>query len=141
MTRRRSARRGASIIEFTFVAFLLLVTIFASFEFDRMILVYTTVADSARAGVRYAIVHGSTRTSTGDPASGPSNYTMVVTVVKNYAAAGTIDTTALTVTAAYPSGNSPGSPVTVSVSYPYTPLFILPLQVNLSSTTKGVIVF
>jgi Flp pilus assembly protein TadG len=31
-------------------------------EFDRMVLVYTTPASSTRAGVRYAIVHGSDRT-------------------------------------------------------------------------------
>ena len=40
-------------------------------EMGRMLLVYTTVANAARAGVRYAIVHGSTRTagSTVDSAS------------------------------------------------------------------------
>jgi len=115
--------------------------ILASIEFDRMILVYTSVADSARAGMRYAIVHGSTRTTTGDPPSGPLDYTHVVTVVNNFASAGTIDTSSLSVTASYPSGNKPGSRVTVSVTYPYNPFVLLPLQVNLTSSSDGIIVF
>jgi Flp pilus assembly protein TadG len=143
MRSRRNSRRGASLIEFSFVAFMLVLVLVASFEFDRMVLVYSSVADSSRAGLRYAIVHGSTRsTSVGDPPSGPSNYSNVVTVVNNFAGAATIDTTALTVTVSYPSGsNSPGSPVTVSVTYPYNPFVILPLSINLNSSTQGIIVF
>jgi len=107
-----------------------------------MVLVYTSLANSARAGVRYAIVHGSNRTGTGEPASGPGNTTNVETVVKNLAKAGTVDPSTLTVTVAYSGGNTPGSLVTVTVTYPYHPFTtVLPLNVNITSTTQGIIVF
>ena len=56
---------GATIIEFAIVAFLLFLVIFASFEFDRMMLVYTTLANSARG--RYAM-----RSFTELPVRGPA---------------------------------------------------------------------
>jgi hypothetical protein len=91
MTRRKSPKRGATLIEFALVAFLLMMVIFAGFEFNRMILVYTTLASASRAGVRYAIVHGNDRTGTGDPASGPGNTTNVITKVKQFASMGTLN--------------------------------------------------
>jgi Flp pilus assembly protein TadG len=138
---RSSARRGSAIIEFALVTLLLMIVIFASIEFDRMVLVYTTMANSARVGARYAIVHGSDRTATGDPASGPSNSSAVVTVVRNFASAGLLNTSALDVLVQYPTDNKPGSQVVVTVTYPYDPFVALPLRVNLRSTTRGVIVF
>jgi Flp pilus assembly protein TadG len=140
--RRNSARRGSALIEFIFVTIMLMLVIFASIEFDRMALVYTTVANAARVGARYAIVHGSDRTGTGDPASGPSDYSAVVTVVKNFASAGLLSTSALDVSVTYSTDNKPGSQVVVSVTYPYDPFTsVLPLSVNIHSTSRGVIVF
>jgi Flp pilus assembly protein TadG len=142
MRKRRSARRGSTMIEFSLVALLLMITIFASFEFDRMVLAYTSLAHAARAGVRYAIVHGSNRTGTGDPPSGPGNTINVETVVKNFARTGTVDPATLAVAVAYPGGNTPGSLVTITVTFPYHPFTtILPLNLNLTSTTQGIIVF
>jgi Flp pilus assembly protein TadG len=141
MTKKRSARRGSTMIEFAFVAFLLMMVILAGIEFDRMVLVYTTLASSTRAGVRYAIVHGSDRTGTGDPASGPGNTTAVQTKVKQFASMGLLRTSALNVTVEYPVDNKPGSLVKVSVSYPYDPFVMLPLRVNITSATQGIIAF
>ena len=147
-SRRRSAQRGSAIIEFAIVAFLLILVIFASFEFDRMMLAYTTLANSARVGARYAIVHGATRTGTGDPPSGAVNHSNVVTVVKNFASAGMIQTSNLNVSVQYPAstspsdpGNSRGSLVIITVTYPYDPFTFLPLTVNLRSSSRGIIVF
>ena len=69
-------------------------------EISRMALVYTTVANAARAGARYAIVHGATRTGSGvDGPSGPAqNPPQVVTVVKNFASAGLLSTGSLIIT-------------------------------------------
>ena len=146
--KRNSAESGATIIEFALVTLILMIVIFASIEFDRMMLVYTTLANSARVGVRYAIVHGEDRTGTGDPASGATDSSGVVTVVKNFASAGMLDTSALTVTVSYPAstsstdpGNTRGSVVAVSVAYPYDPFVALPLHVTLRSATQGIIVF
>ena len=91
-------------------------------EMGRMVLVYTTVANAARAGVRYAIVHGNSRTvGTGlTNASGPaSNPAQVLTVVTDFATAGLITPTLLVINVTYPSGsNAPGQAVNITVVYP-----------------------
>jgi Flp pilus assembly protein TadG len=136
-------------VEFALVVIVLLTVILAGLEFDRMLMVYTSVANAARVGVRYAIVHGRSRTGTGDPASGATGASNVVTVTKNWAKLGFLNPARLTVQVAYPGstdptvdpGNNPGSTVVVTVTYPYDPLTFLPLTVNVSSTSRGVIVF
>ena len=139
---RNSRRRGSTIVEFALVIFLLMLLTFAGIEFDRMVLVYTTVAHATRTGVRYAIVHGSDRTGTGDPASGPGNTTAVETIIKNFASGGLLNTSSLNISVSYPSNNNkPGSKVIVTVTYPYDPFTLLPLSVNLRSSTQGIIVF
>lgn len=149
--RRSSGRRGSTIIEFVFIALVLLLVIFAGIEFNRMVLVYTTLADSSRAGIRYAIVHGSDRTGSGvDGPSGDSSTAQVEQWIKNFASAGLLDTSALAISVTYPDTdgsippnhlNSPGSRVIVRVTYRYDPFTVLPLGVNLSSTTQGIITF
>lgn len=146
MRTRKSAQRGATLIEFVMVAFMLMIVILAGIEFDRMVLVYTALANSARAGVRYAIVHGSHRNNvTGDPPSGSANQDAVIAKVRQYASAGTINTSVsvLSVVVQYPDAtdNKPGSHVIVKVSYPYDPFIALPLHVNITSATQGIIVY
>ena len=138
---------GSNLVEFSLVAVLLIVTLFGVIEMSWMILQYTTVTQAARAGERYAIVHGGERTGTG--ADGPSGPTcpcaQVNTVVSNFAGAGFLNAANLTVTVSYPDGsNLPGSHVNVTASYPYTPLipyFTPMLSTTLSSTSQGVIAF
>ena len=141
MSRSRSSQRGSNLVEFSLVAFLVMLTAFASIEFDRMILVYTGLSTATRAGVRYAIVHGSDRTATGDPASGTSDQSAVVALVKKFAAIGSLDTSTLNVTVSYPTNNKPGSTVKITATYPYVPFVVLPLRVTLTNTTQGIIVF
>ena len=145
ITRRRE-EEGSSLVEFSLVAFMFVIVLLGGVEMGRMVLVYTTVAQAARAGARYAIVHGGDRTGTGvNGPSGPGSVTQVQTVVTNFASAGLIDTSKLTVTVTYPNGvNSAGSPVSVTASYPYDPLiayFNSLLGVTMGSTSLGVIVF
>jgi hypothetical protein len=114
-------------------------------EIGRVVLVYSTVANAARAGVRYAIIHGGSRTGVGvDGPSGPGNNpAQVETVVRNFAGAGLLSQSRLIITIAYPAGsNAPGQRVNVTVVYPYDPFTTwLPLGVRLGSTTQGVIAF
>jgi Flp pilus assembly protein TadG len=141
---QRRGRRGSTIIEFALVTILLCVLLLAGIEFDRMVLVYTTVAHSSRMGARYAIVHGSHRSGTGpDGPSSSADYSQITTVVRNFAGAGLLATAGLTVVVDYPDGNNnAGSHVSVSVSYPYDPfLTIMPLRFTLRSNTQGIIVF
>jgi Flp pilus assembly protein TadG len=132
-------------VEFAVVAFLSLILLLSIVEISRMTLVYTTVANAARAGARYAIVHGGTRTGSGvDGPSGPAqNPAQVVTVVRNFASAGLLSTGNLVITVNYPgASNAPGQLVSVTVVYPYDPLTTyFPLRVRLGSTSQGVVAF
>jgi Flp pilus assembly protein TadG len=145
--RRRSvlSQRGQSLVEFTVVTVLTLFLLLAVFECSRMVLVYNTVASAARAGMRYACVHGSTRTGSGAAGpSGPSaNPAQVLTVVRNFASAGLLNTGNLIISATYPGGsNAPGQTVVVSVIYPYDAFVTyFPIHPRLGSATQGVIAF
>lgn len=148
---RWKREEGQTTVEFGFVVVLLIMVLLGVVEMGRMILVYTTMADAARAGVRYAMVHGGDRTGSGSSgASGPSSGTSctcpeVQTVVNAYAAAGLLNTANVTTTVTYPdSSNLPGSAVSVTVQYTYDPLisyFNPSLATTLSSTSEGVITF
>lgn len=136
--------RGSSLIEFCFISVMLVIVLLGVVEMGRMVLVYTAIANAARAGTRYAIVHGADQTVSpsgpGDPCTCPD----VQTVVKNFASSGLVDTNLLTITVSYPSGNTAGSPVKVTVTYPYNPLigyFSSILNKTLGSTSEGVITF
>jgi Flp pilus assembly protein TadG len=133
-------------VEFSVVTLLTVLMLLFVVEMGRMLLVYTTVANAARAGVRYAIVHGSTRAvgTAGYDASGPaSNPSQVVTVVKNFAGAGLLTTSLLVVNVTYPGGsNAPGQSVNITVVYPYDPLITyFSKTLRLGSATQGVILF
>ena len=134
------------MVEFSLIAVMLVIVLLAIVEMGRMVLVYTTVANAARAGARYAIVHGGERTGSGATGpSGPGSTTQVQTVVKNFASAGLLNTSNLTITVSYPNGlNTAGSLVSVTVTYPYDPLlpyFSTILSTTLGSTSEGVITF
>jgi Flp pilus assembly protein TadG len=136
---------GQVLVEFAIVAFLSLILLLSIVEISRMALVYTTIANAARAGARYSIVHGGTRTGSGvDGPSGPAqNPQQVLTVVQNFASAGLLSTSGLIITVNYPgASNAPGQLVSVTVIYPYDPLTTyFPLRVRLGSMSEGVIAF
>jgi hypothetical protein len=143
--RDRCAARGQVLVEFAVVGFLSVILLFSIVEISRMALVYTTVANAARAGARYAIVHGGTRTGSGvDGPSGPAlNPPQVITVIRNFASAGLLSTSNLIITVNYPgASNAPGQLVAVTVIYPYDPLTTyFPLRVRLGSMSQGVVAF
>ena len=146
--------RGATLVEMTIAAFLMVMLLLGIVEISRMMVVYTALSNAARAGTRYAIVHGYDRTGSG--ASGPStsgSSAQVTTAVKNFAGAGLLDTSQLVVTVTYPDStpcesaasaisNCPGNRVTVKVTYPFTPFTrYFPLSTTLGNTSQGVITF
>jgi Flp pilus assembly protein TadG len=150
--RRVRGERGQSLVEFSFACLALVMLLFGVIEMSRMLLVYTSVANAAKAGARYAIVNG-VDVNAGGPTTDDSN---VVTTVKNFASAGGLNTANLTVHVNYytytsagglsaacntAACNSPGSWVRVTASYPYDPFvgyFNLP-SISLASATEGVI--
>ncbi|MBV8552354.1 MAG: pilus assembly protein [Acidobacteriaceae bacterium] len=127
---------GQSLVEFSLSALMLTMLLLGMVDISRLLLVYTTVANAARAGTRYAVVHG---------ADDPATVSQVQTVVKNFLAAAPLNTaaTGLTIGVTYAgNSNAVGSTVTVTVVYPYDPLTkYFPLHANLGSTSQGVIVF
>jgi Flp pilus assembly protein TadG len=141
---RQGRRSGQSLVEFSLTAFLISVTMLFVLEVGRMLLVYTAIADAAREGVRYAIVHGSSRaTGSGQSnASGPSaNPAQVVTVIDDFAGTGPLTISRLVISVTYPgSSNAPGQAVNVSVVYPYDPFITyFPATLRLGSASQGVI--
>jgi Flp pilus assembly protein TadG len=145
MTLRR-ASQGQSLVEFSVVTVLTVLMLLFVVEMGRMVLVYVTIANAARAGARYASVHGSSRSagSTVDNASGPGNNpAQVVTVIRNFASGGLLNTSRLVVLVTYPgASNDPGQLVNITVVYPYDPLTTyFSKTLRLGTAAQGIIVF
>jgi Flp pilus assembly protein TadG len=152
------SKSGQSLIETALVLLMVMTALFGIIEIARMMLTYTTLADAARAGVRYAIVHGGERTCGGacdsDGPSGPdANPANVVAVVQNILSAATLPLAtsascpasagAAGIVVTYPDGqNTVNSRVQVTACYGYAPMVsFLPFTsaMKLSSTTLGTI--
>lgn len=139
-------RGGQGLVEFSVVALLTVIMLLFVVEMGRIVLVSTAVANAARAGVRYAIVHGSTRSSgaAANNASGPgANPAQVVAVVKNFASTGLLTSSLLVINVTYPgNSNAPGQSVNITVVYPYNPLTTyFSSTLRLGSAAQGIIVF
>jgi Flp pilus assembly protein TadG len=142
----RGKKAGQTLVEFSLTAFLAAMLLLFVVETGRMLLVYAAIANAAREGVRYAIVHGSTRAtgSAQNDASGPSsNPAQVLTIVNEFAGIAPLTTSLLVVSVTYPgASNAPGQTVNVSVVYPYNPLITyFPSTLRLGSSSQGVIQF
>src|SRR5438552_2760954 len=90
--RRLSDKRGQTLVEFSLSTLMLVMLLIGVVEICRIVLVYTTIANAARAGVRYAIVHGTNN----------APVTSVEQIVKNYLGPGSVNTGTVTVTVNYP---------------------------------------
>jgi len=148
LRKKANEETGQSLIEFALSGLFLVTLLLGVVEIGRLVLVYTTVANAARAGARYAIVHGSDSLATT---------AQVQTVVKNFLSAAPMNTAAaglsINITCSSDAGTTyaactvanakPGCRVKVSVNYPYDPfLRYFPWgTINLGSTTQGVITF
>jgi hypothetical protein len=134
---------GQAAVEFMFVAIFLMILTISMIELIMLIYAYSVLADAAKEGVRYAIVHGNT----GGMPSGPTcpcsdidgppappgtvpGYGSGFGVVRTYAQYSLHDVTAaqMSVTVTYPDtanapANKPPNRVRVEVSYPYDAFF------------------
>jgi Flp pilus assembly protein TadG len=137
--RAGSRERGATMVEFAMTFLVVTFVLFLLVEFALWIHCYNTLADAAKAGVRYAVVHGS---GTSNSPSGPSctsgcapvttcttdstNVAAVKAEVQKWAAFSIYGTTTstMTVTVCYMDGsNTPPSRVRVQVSNSVSPFF------------------
>ncbi|GAC1425353.1 MAG: hypothetical protein NVSMB5_19640 [Candidatus Velthaea sp.] len=69
--------RGQAAAEFAMAAMFAMLLIFGIIDFGRAIFTYDIVTSAARLGARYAIVHGSSCTAVGCPATAADIQTFV----------------------------------------------------------------
>jgi Flp pilus assembly protein TadG len=135
------SERGQATVEFALVIILLMVLVLSIIEIILLMHTYNVLADSAKEGVRYAIVHGANNSQASGPTcpckdvDGPPappgtipGYGSGYGVVKTFAQYSLHSTSTMTVTVTYPGGdatpaNKTPNRVQVVVSYPYQPLF------------------
>jgi Flp pilus assembly protein TadG len=154
---KRRDEAGQALIEFALVAVFLVLLVVGFLELTLVMHTYNVLADSAKEGVRYAIVHGAANAAPSGP--GCSNSCAAACnaicgavgtgVVKTYAQASLHDTTAMTVLVDYNPGGNNGagncnkSPclVRVTVSYPYTFFNLGWTSINVNAAAQGRIVY
>jgi Flp pilus assembly protein TadG len=129
-THRRE--RGTVVVEFGLAFLVFMTAVYGIMEFGRIVASYNIISGAAREGSRYAMVHGS---ASGSAATASD----IQTVVRNWAVG--LDTSAITVTTTWASGNAPGNPVNVRASYTLTPFsgLILKDTLTVQSTSQTVI--
>lgn len=154
MIRRRRHKRegGQALVEFLFTIVFIFLVIVAFLELIMMMYTYNVLADSAKEGVRYAIVHGTGSTLCSGPGTTVSvppitcpdaSGTNVVSAVTGYAKYSLHDTSAMTVTPTYMDASSAApNRVRVTVSYPYQPFFGLGWPtITVNAAAQGRIMF
>jgi Flp pilus assembly protein TadG len=156
---RYQCESGQTLIEFAFVVIFWMIMIIAILEMVLFMHTYNVLADAAKEGVRYAIVHGANNPQglappctvatcpdllgPAAPAGTVPGYNSTYGVVKTYAGLSMHDVSAMTVTVTYPDGtaatsNKTPNRVQVTVTYPYSPFFGLGWpKVNVYAAAEG----
>ena len=151
--RRQARQAGQAMVEFMLVTIFLLVLFVSMLQIILLMHAYNTLADAAKEGIRYQIVHGTGNSNCSGPSktgTPPTNCpdmtgTNVQTVVTNFAAVSFQNVSASNVTVDYnPNSangiacNTPGCLVRVTVSYTYQPFFGLGWpKVSLNAAADG----
>ena len=122
-TARRFLRdkRGASVVEFAFVAPVLMIISVLLIDVGRAMWASTTLEHVAREGARYASVRGDGSIDEIDP-NISSEVNAFKDQVKSFATG--FPAQDLTVTVTWNPNHTSGNPVTVQVDYQYDPLLI-----------------
>ena len=126
--------------EFALVAMPMLLLTFGILMCGMAVYNYNFVCDAARDGVRYAIVHGSCPQDA--PTCSTDNPTASNTDIKNYilSKAHGLNSSNLSVSTTWNPDKSPGSVVSVTVTYNFQPLFPMSnVALPLSSSSQMVI--
>ncbi len=143
-------------MEFVLSILFVLVLIFGIMELVMMVYTFTVVADSAKEGVRFAIVHGCNNTECygpgactnlvgGTPVTCDASATGIVNRVRQYAQYSLHDIAGMNITVTYgpatgltsPDTSMPGSAVKVDVQYPYVPYFSFGWRPTLHASATG----
>jgi Flp pilus assembly protein TadG len=145
---RPGGSRGQAQVEFVLTILFLMLFIFGTLELILLVYTYNVFADSAKEGVRYAIVHGTASANCSGPGGGgvtctDSSGANVQSAVKSFAQYSMHSTSTMTVTVNYPDGSSVApNRVAVHISYPYQPFFGLGWPtVTVNAAAAGRIMF
>ena len=142
---RLRSDHGQALVEFALITIFLFVMVLSILEMVMFMHTYSVLADSAKEGVRYAIVHGANNTYPAGPTcpcakiDGPPAPSMTAAedpttsygVVKTFAQYSLHSTGGMTVTVTYGPADTPAvtplnktpNRVQVVVAYPYQPIF------------------
>ncbi len=141
---------GQGIVEFALTIVFVMLLILGVIELIVMVYTYNVLADAAKEGVRYAIVHGTGIGATNCSGPGGSGVSCadsgaanVKAVVNKYAAYSFHNSAAMTVTPTYPDSSSVApNRVRVTVTYVYQPIFGLGWPtVTVNAAAEGRIAF
>lgn len=150
LLKKRLSKRGEAgqaAAEFALMVVFLMLFLVGFLELVTMLYTYSVLADSAKEGVRYGIVHGTLSASCNGPGAAgiacDATAVGVKTAVNTYAAYSLHDVGAMTVTPSYPDASSaPSSRVRVVVVYPYQPFFGLGWPtMTMNAASEGRITF
>jgi len=124
--RRRRSTCGQATVEVAMVGLLFVITVIGMIDVGRAVWNYNTVAQAAREGARYAVVHGSRSSDPSGPGSSsftaPDQDTKVTAIVRKNASG--LDLDSLTVSAQWPDAtNERDARVKVTASYAFEPAF------------------
>jgi len=131
--RGRHTDTGQAAVELMLTTLFVVFAIFSTVEYMMILYTYSVMADAAKEGVRYAVVHGCGTTNCSGP-SCPAGYSPcgdtgganVVAQVKNYAKLCLHNVSGITVNVNYLDGSaSSSSRVQVVIHYPYLSYFSL----------------
>lgn len=136
---------AASTVE-TALAFLLAIpTVFVAFELCILAYAQAILSDSARVGVRYAIVHGTDSSVCSGPSTGCGDQlgANITSAVQQYSSQFLKDLSNVSVTVSYPDASSaPPARVQVTVNYTYVPVIASSFATQtLKASSEGRIVF
>ena len=120
--RGQKKRLGASAVEFAIVAPLFFLLVFGMIEFGRMVMIQQVLTNASREGARQAVLDGATSSNVKSS---------VVTYMSNGGV--TIATSNVTISPTDPSSATAGSPVTVTISVPFSQVSWLPSPMFLGS--------
>ena len=151
MSRMRNRKQaGQSTVEFALTIVIVMVMLFGAIELIVMIYTYNVLADAAKEGVRYAIVHGTgvgaancSGPGGGGVSCSDSTGANIQSAVSNYTTLSFHNSAAMVVTPSFPDSSSAApSRVRVTISYVYQPFTRLGWPtMTVNAAAEGRIVF
>ena len=136
---------GQAMVEFLLVIVFVFLLFAGMLQIILLMYSYSTLANSAKEGVRYAVVRGTgigtaNCSGPGLPGAPCSDVagSNVTTWVLNFAGLSFQSVSASDIAVTYPDGcSAPGCQVRVTVSHPYNPLFLSWPNIVLNAAADG----